>query len=542
LDPPSREAPADTYRFGIKISSETTRLTEPLLPNGAPDYAAAMNLTTGMGVTPSNNAVQLLTPALGLTFSKKIRDRLDLPEGPSASTARPLVGGFSREAFEELVRARPEVPPPADLDSAWKALLAEQQVLRDGYCSSKACPGIADWLRVNEAPLAAVTQASRKQRYWIPMEDGANLYQTRSKGGESEGRFGTVCTALSARAQLRLGDGEAAGASEDILTVHRLAVLLGQSAILGDQLVAARCIEEGNEALRRLATAPIRDRASAANLLKGLDPLSQIGNFELVVQHERFVALAGIFLLRELAETKGTAAWREVLDGQVGAPADSRPEGFYRLTISAIDWNLAVRQVNESWDLVHDLVWSPDASREEVRKRLQEGMRWTEETKAALEEPGLSQSLQNVDRDAAARPRLTRAFVDAAGLLPRDVSRFLRAVNEPLAGRELGLLALALSLHRAERGKLPASVDALVPGYLERIPPARQFGHVLRVASGDSPELALTLVPEIAGVTGSASYCLDTEGRNFILPDGTEPKVVEGRCQPPGKPPDNPGN
>ncbi len=528
-DPASSPPPADVYRLGIKISSETTRLTEPLLPNGAPDYAAAMNVATGMGVTPVNNAVQGLTPVLGTSFSDKIRDRLDLGPDGSPSSKR-FVGGFSREAFEQYLQLRPDLPPPVDLDAAWNAFVSEQQVLRDGYCSTQACPRIAEWLRANEGALAAVAEAARKPRYWVPLEDGQNLYRTRASDGS---RVRNLCSALAARAELRLGDENAVGASDDILTVHRLGVLLGQSPLMTDQLIAASCIVLGNEALRRAATGPVRDVASAKSLLKALDPLPQIGNYELVLQQQRFVSLAGIFLLRELVDRKGTAAWKEVLESGGGLGARPRPEGFYRLNVSSIDWNLAVSLVNRSWDLVRELVWSPDASREEARKALQDGMRWTEETKATLEDPLLSQLIENVDRDAQARPKLTRAFVDAAGFLPRDVSTFLRAINEPLAGRELGLLALALAVHRAETGKLPDTVESLVPGYLERIPPARQLGHVLRVTRGETSELALTLVPEIVNVTGTASYCVDTEGRNFVLPDGSEPKIVEGRCQPP---------
>src|SRR5438046_1013453 len=49
----------------ITISMETTYITEPLRPDGYPDYVAALNQRASEGVTPENNAAVLLQRAFG---------------------------------------------------------------------------------------------------------------------------------------------------------------------------------------------------------------------------------------------------------------------------------------------------------------------------------------------------------------------------------------------------------------------------------------------------------------------------------------------
>jgi hypothetical protein len=523
---PKKKAPEPRFAFGIEIAAETTQITEPLLANGTPDYAAAINASTGMGVNLENNAVQELAPIVGMDLPKRARERLNV-SGASSPEKR-FVGGFSRDRFLEYFDLGHVGRPGAatvtmeESDAAFDAFQTETEVLDRGYCSETACPKIAEWLTANAPSLDAIGEAVGKPRFWVPLEEGENL---RRSPAFALGGFQEVCRALGARASLRLGDDNWAGAAADILTTQKLAGLLGQSTLAEAQSTAASCIGEGNEALLRAATDPNLDVAAAKKLLDELEELPPIGNFELVLQHERFRALAGIFLLREIAGESGASAWKDVLDGA------GSPEGLYRLEVSSIDWNEAVHLVNQSWDLARELVWSStEVTAAQARQRLREGLLFTVDTKSTL---GQMPLIEDVDRNPEARPKLTRAFVDAAGLLPSDFAGFVRRIQESLAVRDLGLVALALSAHRKESGRPPASLDTLAPSFLDQMPPATQFGHVLRVNRGDSGELALTLVPQTVNETGSRSYCVDSEGRSLVLDDGREPDVLEGRCSDP---------
>ena len=63
-DRQASEAPTKG-RLPITISKETTYITEPLRPDGYPDYLAALNRLGSEGVTPENNAVVPLVLAFG---------------------------------------------------------------------------------------------------------------------------------------------------------------------------------------------------------------------------------------------------------------------------------------------------------------------------------------------------------------------------------------------------------------------------------------------------------------------------------------------
>src|SRR5215467_16284740 len=64
-DEPGAPPPTERPKPKITISKETTYLTEPLRPDGYPDYVAALNQRMSEGVTPDNNAAVLLMKAFG---------------------------------------------------------------------------------------------------------------------------------------------------------------------------------------------------------------------------------------------------------------------------------------------------------------------------------------------------------------------------------------------------------------------------------------------------------------------------------------------
>lgn len=56
---------AKTSPVLVTISKDTTYITEPLRPDGYPDYVAALNQLCSKGVTPENNSAVLFWKAMG---------------------------------------------------------------------------------------------------------------------------------------------------------------------------------------------------------------------------------------------------------------------------------------------------------------------------------------------------------------------------------------------------------------------------------------------------------------------------------------------
>jgi hypothetical protein len=71
---PAGNQRVEAPRVKVTISKETTYITEPLRPDGYPDYLAALDQRRSEGVTPENNAAVPLMRALGPgIISKNIR-------------------------------------------------------------------------------------------------------------------------------------------------------------------------------------------------------------------------------------------------------------------------------------------------------------------------------------------------------------------------------------------------------------------------------------------------------------------------------------
>src|SRR3954454_1816349 len=82
----------------IVVARDTTYITEPLRPNGLPDYEKYILEQSRKGTTPDNNAGALIWQALWPNDLdprdyEPIRAELGLKEMPSASAALQLVYG-----------------------------------------------------------------------------------------------------------------------------------------------------------------------------------------------------------------------------------------------------------------------------------------------------------------------------------------------------------------------------------------------------------------------------------------------------------------
>src|SRR5262249_7817814 len=122
----------------------------------------------------------------------------------------------------------------------FKALSDQQDRAGKRPWVSKDYPEIAAWLKLNEKPLAVAVAATSRPDYYNPLvsppkEKGPGALLGAGMPGVQKCR--EVAKALTARAMLRLGEGKADEAWQDLLACHRLARLVARGATLIESLV-----------------------------------------------------------------------------------------------------------------------------------------------------------------------------------------------------------------------------------------------------------------------------------------------------------------
>ena len=152
--------------------------------------------------------------------------------------------------------------------------------------------------------------------------------------------------------------------------------------------------------------------------------------------------------------------------------------------------------------------------------------------------------MRHID-EASQTPEGRRAvaslLVRTAGLLSPRQDHAVVIWNEAETQFRLGVLTVALAVHRLDHGDFPARLDDLDPALLpEHLKPSTPPpGYVMRYhpgapADGSSSRatFALTAFPEEPDETGVLGFCVDSTGASRSTTDGTAPDVVDGICDP----------
>ncbi len=368
----------------IIVSKQTTFITEPLGPDGLPDYEQYVRNLSRDGVTPENNAVALMWQALfpadvDPKFHTAVAAELGLDEVPLESEA--LASYHSKnmerriaEFLSKAGKANANTQPPdnsaeetaAPLDIAYgDDVLSEWHQLNPGVVdklltdvtsrpwTSEQVPLLADWAKANQAPIDLLVEASRRPRYYAPSETLINndrdmlvamllpmVQNTRDAG-----------RALSVRAMWHAGEGRPMKAWQDILAIHRLSHLVAQGYTLVEQLVGL--------ALSGIAcdcTVTFLDHAelTAEQARQVQRDLAGLPNFAVMARSlntgERLMALDAFTRM-------GSGGDGEMFSGMTGGGNDFGNSAF---DIVSVDWNLTLRDANRWYDRLVAAAQLPD--------------------------------------------------------------------------------------------------------------------------------------------------------------------------------------
>lgn len=467
----------------IIVSKETTYITEPLLPNGLPDYRKYFEQRLRDGVTLENNAAVLMWQAIG--------------PGRDASALQPadwkrIVQDFKLPKLDDSkFLVEPDSEPVAERAAqwlfenapAWKQALENPPAIQDGdalpsdagdrliFAAMEApwrrteLPPLAEWVDANNQAIDLLVEAAKRPRFYTPFEspdpgDDEYLHTTVPIRGMIATR--EAARALQVRAMLELGEDRHAEAWQDLLAMHRWARLVAQGSTVVDQLIAtaidgiacsADAVLLGSDDLpldvaQQIQT-DLQNLTPAADLAKSFDFGERLYFLDATVAYRS----KGIGALRNDAEFPAL-----LLDEQASPTLVDRV-----LNQVSADWNVGLVDGNHMFDRLAAAARLHSYAERNREFDLAESL--IPYRKTSLTEPSyqIAAAFYKPLRNRMLSSTLLNTCTPATHAL-------LEAVDRGQANLELTRLAAALAVYRAEHGEYPNRLDDLVPAILPKLP------------------------------------------------------------------------
>lgn len=441
----------------IIVSKETTYITEPLRPDGLPDYQRYVREKLRDGATPENNAAVLILQAMGpgklkpneqIAVAKELGITLPL----SGRTLTRLYGKTNRELVAKLLGDQFSTPICDRDDIVYDAIDAAM----GAPWSSDEFQPIAAWIEENQQQLDLLVGLSKRSGYYFPSPSLLNQSSDDPWFFGPDGGFSSARDAarvMCVRAMWNLGEGRSEAAWQCILAVHRLARLLSQNETTIDQLVAIAIDGIARDATITLLADDHLPASLAHQIQIDLTDLQSPVRFADAFDGlERISFLASIPYFAECGAASSIAMMN----------MESEPT-FNPLDYVSIDWNVTLREGNQWYDRLAAAFHEPDGGKRRLSiATIEAELRQFE-----------NQLQQPATWFASAVSRHSRSRMAAAGVIASTASvinALASAMDRTNTQLELTRLAAALAVYRADHGQYPDKLDALMPDMLPQLP------------------------------------------------------------------------
>lgn len=463
-------------RRRIRPGYATTRIVEPRTDDGAIDYLTAIETYFSRGVTRDNNAFPLLLEALGRQALPRtqppdgITARLGMPHLPEKGDYFVTINDFTKARAANTALTQPtEVAQPDDYD----------------FPNAPSAATVA-WLAVNEKPLARIRAAVDRPRYFVPFNGGNRPDMIFSVLLPHLNGLREATRALHTRALVRAASGDADGAIDDILTMHRLARLLGQAATLVERSVANGADIEAAQAARKVAVAGKFSQAqlhTLADALAALPDPREPG--ECVDNAERFIVLDATMRIARLGPSEAGRMYHAITTGGSGSAEIPPPATFWFLPIPYEQTMIAA---NQGYDGLLTALRQPTfALRRDAMRRWEKDI----DERATSNHVGL----------------LSPAW--ALHLFMPSLSRFELRWETARAESRLTRIAVALELNKAEHNAYPSTLADLAPTYVKALPTDNFTDRPFVYAKAGTGYTLYSVGPNLADDGGSATAPAD---------------------------------
>ncbi len=484
----------------LVIAEDTTWLTEPLADDGLPDYAKWLLDKQREGVTPENNAaipfLQAMWPAeIDEEHQKLVCDEIGMKVPVQSGMTAPGDDANLVRELQLFVLARHNIFPPMPIRTQgefdkwraeYEATIAEPtdpdlgfvevptwqqepfmraeidaaQLLDD--CQKHPwqrndVPPLSDWIDRHEREFALLHDAAQRREYYCPsatlLDDPSAPWVDVLLPDLPAMRNASGC--LCIRFMMQIQNGDLSNAWQSCRDIYGLA-----DHVMADTLVAQIFLiviaNQANMATQSLLdderlsiglAREISDYLSARNprheMAKSLDESERITCLTTVL------TLFGVRKRAELHELWG-----------------DDPDQMDKIFSSRLDWNVALRIINQRYDMLAETARLSDRTEREEHLVEVESM-----FDDAAADPGL---FFKVTLSTEGRSQVVADIISAL-FLP-SLSAALVAQDRHNDDIQLMQIAAALAIHRIENGRYPDSLAALPSDLLAELPTDQYTG------------------------------------------------------------------
>ena len=484
----------------IRISRETTYLTEPLDLNGYVDYVQAFNQRASRGVTPQNNfeaVVRSVMPPDGIPEFMRAEYFSRLGLNPPESGAAPDQGTYYQTFVSFSLQGSRD---RKERDRIYD----EQTSLMSSPWQADQHPEAARWVAANGKHLDRLAAASQRTEYYTPYlagesADNADELPIPQLIGlllPSLQQQREIARGLAIRALGRIANKNHTGAWHDILAIYRVSRKVEQCHTLIAGLVAYAidgiAFQTASQFLKSPALRDAELKQCLADLksLPGLTPTADRIDFgERLMGLDTAISLAqhsqqqGLFRMIKMIEALSGLTGSNLHDQLAAGCEVNAPQA------SAVDWNTTLVVLNQWYDRLAAATREPDFKKRNAQ---------FDTINSDLEK--LSANVTNRQKllNMVARLGNAKALGEAIGkllvaLLLPAVQQARKAEDRTTAQDHLIQLAFAAELYRRQTGQFPADLTALSPRFLPSIPLDPCSGTALKYIPGDDQVLVYSV-------------------------------------------------
>jgi len=440
----------------FKLGKDTTFVTEPLDADGYIDYEAALNNQLKGTTTPETNAVVLLVKCFGPKPDGKelhpdFYKALGV-EGPPAE-AEYLIDYF--QFFKEELK----------VDETRHTFLESENEMRWRPWKAAELPRHAEWLKLNEKPIAVAIEATKRKDYYLPLI-------SRHKDGKKGMLIGAsmqttqfnqnLATLLSMRAMLLAGEGKIEAAFDHTVALHKHGRMVARGGSLYEVLAGIAIegianstgiaiLEYGNSTAKQAM-------AYQAELAKN-PPIRLLA--DQIDRNDRLMNLDSIQWIRR--------SGYDIFEPLRIDRKEKTPREIERYA-ATIDWEEVMRYTNGWIDKSVTALRKPNfLERNEALKDIESSLKVLEEQ--LKNQTGVEKFLQKLGKPEEVRAKQTEQLgkkcVTNLMIWPRKIAESYDRAEQQ---HQSCIIAAALAAHFADHKKYPDKLNDLVPKYLAKVP------------------------------------------------------------------------